>query len=116
MNYEQRSAGRMVKGEIYLPDGLPYMGDRGLLPTKQGVELCKKWIQENLQHAPRFDYQVTSYKYKHFVEMACKHYIANQEFIVAMWELGFDMKPEDKSKVNWCFKARLYASVANKDH
>lgn len=89
-----------------LPLGL-LMRDKGNLPTRGRVKICKEWILENLVHSSRFEYAHSSYWYKHRVEEEAGVYIANQDFIVAAWELKeFEMKTRDGS-VNFILKAQL---------
>lgn len=89
-----------------IPQGL-VVRDRGNAPTRGRVKICKEWILENLVHSKQFDHDHTSYWYKHRVEEEAGVYIANQDFIVAAWELDeFQMKNGEGS-VNFILKAKL---------
>jgi hypothetical protein len=54
-----------------------------------GLEAAKAWIQLHAKPRKTFNRRITSYGLKHVAEKAYGVYIANEEFIQAMDELGF---------------------------
>jgi hypothetical protein len=78
--------------------------------TEDGVMVCEQWISMYLVPSDRFYTISSSYGFKHFVEhdlrlLNRRSYVHNNDFIQAMINLGYEMKP--KTKLNYFFKCKL---------
>lgn len=65
-------------------------------------EMLKDSIRVTLFYGKNYD-DSTSYYWKHVYEKLLGFYISNETFIQAMYQLGYNMKPDDKGGRNWKF-------------
>ncbi len=62
------------------------------------IQSIKYWIEINLVHQKRYNYNRTSYGIKHIFSSDTGIYATNDEFKTAMLEMGYS--PKDKKALN----------------
>jgi hypothetical protein len=92
--YIIREIGLLEPADIDNPDYKPV--DPGQ------VEVCKAWIEENLEKRPGtgVDRWHTSYGLKHMVERDAGEYVTNGAFIRAALDLGYRIRPTSYASHN----------------
>ncbi len=86
-------------------NGLYYGGEQKHDFNKRQVKVCKEWIKFFAERVAKFNENITSYTLKHIVEETYQKlgfgaYVSNGEFIMAMGELGYNIKPTDEGSIN----------------
>lgn len=74
------------------------------------IQFIKYWIDKNLVHQKNFNYSRTSYGMKHIFSSDTGVYVTNDEFKIAMREMGYEAK--DKKALNHIYRVSESKSKA----